>query len=43
MATAFNSMFDRITALVSTEEERDTMQKRLMQFLVLCRKSVKET
>ena len=35
MATAFNSMLDRITALVSTEEERDLMQKRLMQFLVL--------
>ncbi|MFO0706020.1 MAG: methyl-accepting chemotaxis protein [Nitrospira sp.] len=35
MAKAFNSMLDRITALVSTEEERDLMQKRLMQFLVL--------
>ena len=35
MAIAFNSMLDRITALVSTEEERDLMQKRLMQFLVL--------
>ncbi len=35
MARAFNSMLDRITALVSTEEERDTMQKRLVQFLVL--------
>ncbi len=35
MAKAFNSMLDRITALVSTEEERDTMQKRLMAFLVL--------
>lgn len=35
MAKAFNSMLDRITALVQTEEERDTMQKRLMQFLVL--------
>jgi twitching motility protein PilJ len=35
MAKAFNSMLDRITALVSTEEERDVMQKRLMQFLVL--------
>ena len=35
MAKAFNSMLDRITALVSTEEERDMMQKRLMQFLVL--------
>ncbi len=35
MAKAFNAMLDRITALVSTEEERDTMQKRLMNFLVL--------
>jgi twitching motility protein PilJ len=35
MAKAFNSMLDRITALVQTEEERDVMQKRLMQFLVL--------
>ncbi|GMV51430.1 MAG: hypothetical protein NBKEAIPA_02790 [Nitrospirae bacterium] len=35
MATAFNAMLDRITALVSTEEERDAMQKRLMQFLIL--------
>ncbi|TKS61908.1 MAG: methyl-accepting chemotaxis protein [Nitrospira sp.] len=35
MAKAFNSMLDRITGLVSTEEERDAMQKRLMQFLVL--------
>jgi twitching motility protein PilJ len=35
MAKAFNSMLDRITALVQTEEERDLMQKRLMQFLVL--------
>ncbi|MCC6139856.1 MAG: methyl-accepting chemotaxis protein [Nitrospira sp.] len=35
MAKAFNSMLDRITVLVSTEEERDVMQKRLMQFLVL--------
>jgi twitching motility protein PilJ len=35
MAQSFNTMLDRITALVSTEEERDTMQKRLMQFLVL--------
>ncbi len=35
MAKAFNIMLDRITSLVSTEEERDTMQKRLMQFLVL--------
>ncbi|HXF92349.1 MAG TPA: methyl-accepting chemotaxis protein [Nitrospiraceae bacterium] len=35
MAKAFNAMLDRITALVQTEEERDAMQKRLMQFLVL--------
>lgn len=35
MAKAFNIMLDRITALVSTEEERDRMQKQLMQFLVL--------
>ncbi len=35
MAKSFNAMLDRITALVSTEEERDVMQKRLMQFLVL--------
>jgi len=35
MAQAFNVMLDRITALVSTEEERDQMQKRLVQFLVL--------
>ena len=35
MAKAFNVMLDRITTLVSTEEERDMMQKRLMQFLVL--------
>ncbi len=35
MARAFNSMLDRITSLVSTEEERDAMQKRLVQFLVL--------
>lgn len=35
MAKAFNVMLDRITALVSTEEERDAMQKRLVQFLVL--------
>jgi len=35
MATAFNTMLDRITSLVSTEEERDTMQKRLVQFLEL--------
>lgn len=35
MARAFNIMLDRITVLVSTEEERDVMQKRLVQFLVL--------
>ncbi|MBI3356824.1 MAG: methyl-accepting chemotaxis protein [Nitrospirae bacterium] len=35
MARAFNSMLDRITALVSTEEQLDAMQKRLVQFLVL--------
>ncbi|MFO0698925.1 MAG: methyl-accepting chemotaxis protein [Nitrospira sp.] len=35
MAQAFNVMLDRITVLVSTEEERDQMQKRLVQFLVL--------
>lgn len=35
MARAFNVMLDRITTLVSTEEERDMMQKRLMHFLVL--------
>ncbi len=35
MATSFNTMLDRITALVTSEEERDMMQKRLMQFLVL--------
>ena len=35
MAKAFNIMLDRITSLVSTEEERDMMQKRLVQFLVL--------
>ena len=35
MAKAFNSMLDRLSGLVSTEEERDVMQKRLVQFLVL--------
>ncbi len=35
LARAFNIMLDRITALVSTEEERDRMQKQLVQFLVL--------
>jgi twitching motility protein PilJ len=35
MATAFNAMLDRITGLVQTETERDQMQRRLMEFLVL--------
>lgn len=35
LAQAFNVMLDRITVLVSTEEERDQMQKRLVQFLIL--------
>lgn len=35
MAMAFNAMLDRITSLASTEEERDRMQKRLVQFQVL--------
>lgn len=35
MANSFNSMLDRITALVTSESERDEMQKRLMNFLVL--------
>jgi twitching motility protein PilJ len=35
MATAFNSMLDRITTLVQTEGERDQMQRQLMQFLAL--------
>lgn len=35
MATSFNTMLDRITALVTSESERDDMQKRLMSFLVL--------
>ena len=35
MANAFNSMLDRITALVQTEGERDRMQRQLMQFLAL--------
>jgi len=35
MATAFNQMLDRITALVQTEEERDVMQRRLKEFLTL--------
>lgn len=33
MAVAFNTMLDRITALVQTEEERDMLQRRLMEFL----------
>jgi twitching motility protein PilJ len=35
MAMAFNAMLDRITSLASTEEERDRMQKRLVQFQAL--------
>ncbi|HEX9284257.1 MAG TPA: methyl-accepting chemotaxis protein [Nitrospirales bacterium] len=35
MAQAFNTMLDRITGLVQSEEERDLMQKRTMEFLVL--------
>jgi twitching motility protein PilJ len=35
MAVSFNAMLDRITALVTSESERDDMQKRLMSFLVL--------
>ena len=35
MASSFNAMLDRITALVTSESERDEMQKRLMNFLVL--------
>ena len=35
MALAFNAMLDRITSLASTEEERDRMQKRLLQFQAL--------
>ncbi|MEO5956797.1 MAG: methyl-accepting chemotaxis protein [Nitrospiraceae bacterium] len=35
MAASFNSMLDRITSLVTSESERDDMQKRLMSFLVL--------
>ena len=35
MANSFNSMLDRITALVTSESERDEMQKRLMGFLVM--------
>ncbi len=35
MAGAFNTMLDRITTLVQTEEERDALQRRLMDFLVL--------
>ena len=35
MAQAFNTMLDRITSLVQSEEERNLMQSRTMQFLVL--------
>jgi twitching motility protein PilJ len=35
MAVAFNVMLDRITRLVQTEDERDQLQRRLMEFLVL--------
>ena len=35
MAASFNTMLDRITVLVTSESERDDMQKRLMSFLVL--------
>jgi twitching motility protein PilJ len=35
MAVAFNLMLDRITGLVQTEEERDMLQRRLMDFLVM--------
>ncbi len=35
MASSFNTMLDRITALVTSEDERNEMQKRLMSFLVL--------
>ncbi|BCA53636.1 putative Methyl-accepting chemotaxis protein [Nitrospira sp. KM1] len=35
MATSFNTMLDRITSLVTSEDERNEMQKRLMNFLVL--------
>src|SRR6185295_13441571 len=35
MAISFNAMLDRMTALVTSETERDDMQKRLMGFLVL--------
>ena len=35
MAVAFNMMLDRITGLVQTEEERDVLQRRLMEFLVM--------
>ena len=35
MAGAFNKMLDRITGLVQTEDDRNLMQTRLMEFLVL--------
>ena len=38
MAQAFNTMLDRITGLVQSEEERNLMQNRTMQFLAFaCR------
>ncbi len=35
MAHAFNTMLDRITGLVQSEDERNLMQNRTMEFLVL--------
>jgi twitching motility protein PilJ len=35
MAASFNTMLDRITVLVTSESERNDMQKRLMSFLIL--------
>jgi twitching motility protein PilJ len=35
MAVAFNTMLDRITKLVQTEEERNQLQRRLIEFLGL--------
>ncbi len=35
MAVAFNTMLDRITKLVQTEEERNQLQRRLIEFLAL--------
>ena len=34
MATVYNAMLDRLTALVQTEDERNFMQQRLMSFLL---------